>query len=163
MYYVVLVSRVQNSDSVIYVYIYIIFQILFHYMLISNSLFIYPAMPCYPLLQKKKKKKESACQCRRHNESWVRSLGGEDPLEKEMATHSNILAWRILWAEEPGRLHTVHGVTKSQTWLKWLSMHEGDCGCLVGRAWVFQAYRVRMERETERSGFKETETFSAAS
>ena len=57
MYYVVLVSRVQNSDSVIYVYIYIIFQILFHYMLISNSLFIYPAMPCYPLLQKKKKKK----------------------------------------------------------------------------------------------------------
>ena len=50
MYYVVLVSRVQNSDSVIYVYIYIIFQILFHYMLISNSLFIYPTMPCYPLL-----------------------------------------------------------------------------------------------------------------
>ena len=30
-------------------------------------------------------------------ETWVQSLGGEDPLEKEMATHSNVLAWRILW------------------------------------------------------------------
>ena len=37
-------------------------------------------------------------------ETWVRSLGGEDPLEKEMATHSSILAWRIPWTEEPGRL-----------------------------------------------------------
>ena len=36
-------------------------------------------------------------------ETWVRSLGPEDPLEKEMATHSSILAWRIPWAEEPGR------------------------------------------------------------
>ena len=35
-------------------------------------------------------------------EMWVRSLGREDPLEKEMATHSSILAWRILWTEEPG-------------------------------------------------------------
>ena len=34
----------------------------------------------------------------------VRSLGGEDPLEKEMATHSNILAWKISWTEEPGGL-----------------------------------------------------------
>ena len=37
-------------------------------------------------------------------ETWVRSLGGEDPLEKEMATHSSILAWRIPWMEEPGGL-----------------------------------------------------------
>ena len=37
-------------------------------------------------------------------ETWVRSLGREDPLEKEMATHSSILAWRISWTEEPGRL-----------------------------------------------------------
>ena len=36
-------------------------------------------------------------------EMWVRFLGQEDPLEKEMATHSNILAWEILWTEEPGR------------------------------------------------------------
>jgi len=35
-------------------------------------------------------------------EVWVRSLGQKDPLEKEMATHSSILAWRIPWTEEPG-------------------------------------------------------------
>ena len=35
-------------------------------------------------------------------ETWVRSLGQEDPLEKEMATHSSSLAWRIPWTEEPG-------------------------------------------------------------
>ena len=37
-------------------------------------------------------------------ETWARLLGWEDPLEKEMATHSSILAWRILWTEELGRL-----------------------------------------------------------
>ena len=36
-------------------------------------------------------------------------------LEKGLATHSSILAWRIPWTEEPGGLHTVHGVTKSRT------------------------------------------------
>jgi len=37
-------------------------------------------------------------------ETWVQSLGQEHPLEKEMATHSGILAWRIPWTEEPGGL-----------------------------------------------------------
>ena len=40
-------------------------------------------------------------------ETWVRSLGREDPLEKEMATHSSTLAWRIPWREEPGRLQSM--------------------------------------------------------
>ena len=40
-------------------------------------------------------------------ETQVRSLGQEDPLEKETATHSNILAWRIPWVEEPGRLQSM--------------------------------------------------------
>ena len=40
-------------------------------------------------------------------ESWVRSLGWEDPLEEEMATHSSTLAWRIPWTEEPGRLQSM--------------------------------------------------------
>ena len=48
--------------------------------------------------------------------TWVVYLSREDSLE-EMPTHSSILAWRIPWAEEPGRL-TVHGITKSQTRLK---------------------------------------------
>ena len=39
-------------------------------------------------------------------ETWVQSLGWEDPLEKEMATHSSILAWRILWTEKPGGLQS---------------------------------------------------------
>ena len=40
-------------------------------------------------------------------EKWVRSLGHEDPLEKEMATHSSILAWRIPWTEGPGGLQSM--------------------------------------------------------
>ena len=39
-------------------------------------------------------------------ETWVQSLGWEDLLEKEMATHSSILAWKILWTEKPGRLQS---------------------------------------------------------
>ena len=40
-------------------------------------------------------------------EAWVRSLGWEDPLEKRMATHSSILAWRIPWTEEPGGIQSM--------------------------------------------------------
>ena len=45
-------------------------------------------------------------------ETWVQPLGGEDTLEKEMATHSSILAWEILWTEEPGGLQSLG----SQSW-----------------------------------------------
>ena len=40
-------------------------------------------------------------------ETWVQSLGWEDPLEKEMAIHSSTIAWRIPWTEEPGRLQSM--------------------------------------------------------
>ena len=40
-------------------------------------------------------------------EAWVQSLDWEDPLEKEMATHSNSLAWKIPWPEEPGGLQSM--------------------------------------------------------
>ena len=46
-------------------------------------------------------------------ETRVQSLCGEDPLEKEMATHSKILAWKIPWTKEPGRLQSM-GVAKSR-------------------------------------------------
>ena len=49
-------------------------------------------------------------------ETQIRSLGQEDPLEKGMATHSSILAWTIPWTEEPGGLQSL-GVTKSRTQL----------------------------------------------
>ena len=74
--------------------------------------------------------KESACNV----ETWVQSLGWEDPLEKGMATHSSILAWRIPWTEEPGGLQSrgsqrigqdggawwaaVYGVAQGRTRLK---------------------------------------------
>ena len=45
-------------------------------------------------------------------ETQVQSLGREDPLEEEMATHSSIFAWKILWTEEPGGLQSM----KSQSW-----------------------------------------------
>ena len=50
--------------------------------------------------------KESTCQ-RRRRETQAQSLGQEDPLEEEMATHSRILAWRIPWTEEPGGLQAM--------------------------------------------------------
>ena len=61
-------------------------------------------------------------------ETWVRSLDWEDPLEKGTANYSSILAWRITWTEEPSRL--VHGAAKSWTQLSdfhfiysWLITH----------------------------------------
>ena len=66
--------------------------------------------------------KESPCM----QETWVQSLGQEDSLEKEMATHSSILAWRIPWTEEPGGLQSMGSqrvrydlATKPQTLMVW--------------------------------------------
>ena len=53
--------------------------------------------------------KESAVQ-----ETWVQSLGQEDPLEKSMAIHSSILAWRIPWTEEPGGLQSIGSQSRIQ-------------------------------------------------
>ena len=53
-------------------------------------------------------------------ETWVQSLGWEDPLEKEMAMHSSILAWEISWTEEPGGLQSV-GLQR--VWHDWATKH----------------------------------------
>jgi len=45
---------------------------------------------------------------------WVRSLGQEDPLEKEMTSHSSILAWEIAWIEEPGGLQSMGSQSRTQ-------------------------------------------------
>ena len=55
-------------------------------------------------------------------ETWVQSLGQEDPLEKEMATHSSTLAWRILWREEPGRLQSMGLQRVGHDWATSLSL-----------------------------------------
>ena len=53
----------------------------------------------------------------------IRDVGSiSGPLKEGMATHSNVLTWRILWAEEPDRLQSME-LAKSWTWLKWLSLH----------------------------------------
>ena len=81
-------------------------------------------------------------------EIQIRSLGWEDPLEKEMATHSSILAWRIPWTEEPGGLQST-GVTKSRTRLsdftftfnfRWLSGKEFTCQFWRHRRRVFDPW-----------------------
>ena len=48
-------------------------------------------------------------------ETWIQSQGGEDPLEKEIATHSSILDWEIPWTEEPGGLQSVGSQKESDT------------------------------------------------
>ena len=55
-------------------------------------------------------------------ETWVWSLGQKDPLEKEMATHSSTLAWKIPWAEKPGRLQTMGSQRVRHDWETSLSL-----------------------------------------
>ena len=56
-------------------------------------------------------------------ETWVRSLGQEDPLEKEMATHSSTLAWKITWTEKPGRLQSMGSQRVGHDWATSLSLY----------------------------------------
>ena len=64
-------------------------------------------------------------------ETWVLSPSQEDPLEKGMATHSIILAWRITWTEKPGGLYVVHGSQKvEKDWeTKWFSHFHFSSHC----------------------------------
>ena len=60
------------------------------------------------------------------HETWVQSLSWEDPLEKEMATHSSILAWKIPWTKEPGRLQSLGSQRVGHDWatsLHFISLH----------------------------------------
>ena len=66
--------------------------------------------------------KEPTCHCRRH-EMWVRSLGWEDPLEAGIATHSRILAWKIPWTEEPGRLQSMESQRVEHYWMDLEHVH----------------------------------------
>ena len=76
-------------------------------------------------------------------ETQVRFLGQEDPLEEDMETDSSVLAWRIPWTEESGGLHTVHGVAKSWTWLSdWACVYIHTHECQL--RWLF--LRLRGQR-----------------
>ena len=70
-------------------------------------------------------------------ETWVRSLGQEDPLRKRMATHSRILAWRIPCTEGPSELHNVMA-SQSRTWLNRRSMQTHSLMWQVAPHWISQ-------------------------
>ena len=55
--------------------------------------------------------------------TWVQSLGREDPLEKEMATHSSTLTWRIPWTEEPGRIQSMGSQSVGHNWATYTQVH----------------------------------------
>ena len=60
-------------------------------------------------------------------ETWVRSLGQEDPLEEGMATHSSILAWRIPWTEDPGRLQSMGSQRVGHNWTtEYAYLYDGE-------------------------------------
>ena len=77
-------------------------------------------------------------------ETWVQSLGQEDPLEEGMATHSSILAWRIPWTEEPGGLYSIGLQRVGQDWETFIlgfpcgsgskesACNVGDLGSILG-------------------------------
>ena len=69
-------------------------------------------------------------------ETWVWSLGQEDPLEKEMATHYSILAWRIPWMEEPGGLQSTGSQRVGNNW----ELHSLNIYSKVWKLWVNHLY-----------------------
>ena len=60
-------------------------------------------------------------------EMWVRSLGREDPLEEDMATHSSILTWRIPWTEEPGGLQSMGLQSQTRLEMEFVGV---ECMCI---------------------------------
>ena len=84
-------------------------------------------------------------------ETWVWSLGQEDPLEKEMATHSSTLAWRIPWREEPGRLQSMGPRRVGHDWVTSLLLSPGkaslpeQCPCSKGNALVMSYLSTILE------------------
>ena len=72
--------------------------------------------------------KEPTCQCKRHKETQVQSMGGEDPLEHGIAIHSSILAWRIPWTEEPGGLQPMGLHRVGHDWSNLARTHKGESG-----------------------------------
>ena len=76
----------------------------------------------------KKKKKKIHLSMQEMQETWVQSLGQEDPLGEEMATHSSVLAWKIPWTEEPGGLQFMGSQRVGQDWV---TEHIGTSSCCV--------------------------------
>ena len=91
-------------------------------------------------------------------ETWVRSLGWEDPLEKEMATHSSILAWRIPWMEEPGGIQSTESQSVRHDWATSLHMKSRKMvlmNLLAGQQWRCRCKQKTCGHNGERRGWEE--------
>ena len=82
-------------------------------------------------------------------ETQVRSLGQEDPLAKEMATHSSILAWKIPWMEKPGRLQSMGSQRVGQGWATSLSPYILSIICVMcenhlAQSWLKKVKKVKL-------------------
>ena len=73
-------------------------------------------------------------------EMWVWSLGWEDPLKKEMATYSSILAWKIPWTEEPGRLQSMGSQKNNFTAKQQQLQQQNDQSLTLLRAWFHESF-----------------------
>ena len=83
-------------------------------------------------------------------ETWVQSLGREDPLEKKMAPHSSILAWRIPWTEEPGGLQPMGSQRVGHEWVTSLSLSlccERKNLCLITSHFFIFVFKIRLGKE----------------
>ena len=99
-------------------------------------------------------------------ETWVRFLGQEDTLEKEMAAHSSTLAWKIPWTEKPGRLQSMGSPRVRHDWATSLSLFIVDLHCVSFRCttkwfvyeyiciWILFPYRLLQETEYISSCYK---------
>ena len=81
-------------------------------------------------------------------DTWVRSLDQEDPLEKEMATHSSILAWKIPWTEEPGGLQSIGSQRVGHDWATSLSyelvLAHSSTLLLITQQWLIQQVSINI-------------------
>ena len=82
-------------------------------------------------------------------ETWVQSLGREDPLEKKVATHSSILAWRIPWTEEPGEQSL-----GSQSWTRLSNLHTMLFDIILSYIFLAMSPQVRKTKANERDYIK---------
>ena len=88
-------------------------------------------------------------------ETWVRSLGRKDPLEKEMATHSSTLAWKIPWKEDPGRLQSMGSQRVRHDWATSLSFCKHRCQIALCNP-IFNSFECQDMCWGERGGQEET-------
>ena len=101
----------------VYIYIHVVFYMKSTQYVFTLYIYIYICIYIYIYIYGGSDCKESTCQYRSRRRWGVQSLGWENPLEKGMATHFIVLAWRIPCTEEPGRLQSIRSQTVGHGWV----------------------------------------------